>query len=1298
MSIRDQRCSEYPQCSRYRRARRVARVVLGASLLYAGAALAAGPTYVTQWGGSGIGRGILHDPPAVAVDGAGNVYVVDRGHDQIVKFDNGGNELARWGSAGSGQGQFDWPVGIAVDGFGDVDVVDTGNDRIEQFSPDGTFLREWGSFGAGPGQFDHPLGIAADPGGDVFVTDTGNDRIEVFGILGTFSAAFGGSGTGPGQFDQPIGIAIDPTNSTLYVVDSANHRVEHFDEGGGFRDAWGTFGDGPATFRNPNGIAIDGNGTLCVTDHDDDRIEEFTRLGTFIDMFGSFGLGDAEFVSPEGIAATAQGLVYVADTRNDRVEEFTVAAPTPPQPPALVTMWGGSGTGPGQFDPAEAIATDPSSGTVLVVDAGTAEGDHARVERFDGNGAFLGEFALAHGEYGTVRTLAVDGSTGDNYVWSSDTSGITQFSEIERYARDGTPLGVFGALGTGPGQFSGVVGGLALDSMGNVYVADSGSRRVVVFSHTGASLGQWGVGADVDQMGGLAIDASDRVYVVVSRGGTRSFRRFTTDGAFLDEVAFGGPSVGGDSPLAIDGAGDLLASQSSPVGVFTPRGEFITSFGNGNRFSVDTAGDVYVLDFFDHVEKYAPPPTLVATAPGFVRTWGTLAGIGAFQDPAPAALAPSGNLYVVNLSDPELGIEYAPDGTVITAFGGSGTGPGQFREPSDLAVALTGDVYVTDYPDRIEQFTADGQFLRQWLAFGDGNPNSGVSSVAGIAVDDGGDVFVVNTGTLKVEEFDATGTPITQWSIQTTDPFDACPDGLAFDPGSGDLWLVDDCLFLVQEYRTDGTFVSQFGSKGSAPGQFLALERIVADGRGHLFVPDAGNERIDEFDTLGNLISEWGTFGVMPGQLDEPRGIAVTPTGRIYVVEEDGARVQVFQGAAPAGDHLVLTAPAAAAAGVPFTITVTAESAAGQPLGAYRGTVHFTSSDAAASLPADYTFRKSDRGTHEFQVTLDTVSAAGTQTISVVGSQLTQGDASASIALFASDTGASVVVEGGASVATASPPTPGPGHPLVVTLTSPQGGPVSFTSTSGGAAPPGFSALGVGMVITAPPGDHLAAAAARVRARRVVAPGRHAAVERRRLPRRRGDRRLHRPRRRGRQPRPLRLVARAGGQRAHAHRAHVARVHLECRGSVRRLRFQRPGGDEDRRPQGRGADRQEARADPQRNGPGPEPKPACRDDRGPDGPREPGPADGPVAGILPVARGGAPSGEEAEQLSRDAQVEGDALSVPFDVEFVCANDPLKGAGHEDVLHGPRRSHGHRWRRRARARRRLPAKRPGRGTH
>src|SRR5262249_23477876 len=158
-----------------------------------------------------------------------------------------------------------------------------------------------------------------------------------------------------------------------------------------------------------------------------------------------------------------------------------------------------------------------------------------RVERFDGNGGFLGEFRvpnLAFPESGEQRGLhlAVDGSSGDVYVYNSatrhDIGGVQVIERIERYAADGTELGAFGAFGTGPGQFTGDVLGLALDSGGNVYAADSGASRVVVFSRTGSPLGQWGVGADVTQIGGLAVDPSDRVHVVVAHSGVVGVRRF----------------------------------------------------------------------------------------------------------------------------------------------------------------------------------------------------------------------------------------------------------------------------------------------------------------------------------------------------------------------------------------------------------------------------------------------------------------------------------------------------------------------------------------------------------------------------------------------------------------------------------------------------------------------------------------------------------------------------------------------------------------------------------------------------
>ena len=80
----------------------------------------------------------------------------------------------------------------------------------------------------------------------------------------------------------------------------------------------------------------------------------------------------------------------------------------------------------------------------------------------------------------------------------------------------------------------------------------------------------------------------------------------------------------------------------------------------------------------------------------------------------------------------------------------------------------------------------------------------------------------------------------------------------------------------------------------------------------------------------------------------------------------------------PAADHFGVSAPAASIAGMPFNVTVSALNPLGQTDPGYRGRVHFTSSDAQASLPGDYTFTAADMGVHTFSVTLKT---AGNQTV-----------------------------------------------------------------------------------------------------------------------------------------------------------------------------------------------------------------------------------------------------------------------------------------------------------------------------
>jgi len=82
-----------------------------------------------------IEKDIIGKAVNIALDKTGNIFVVDKGNNCIVKFDNSGNFITKFGSFGSGDGQFNRPEAIAVDSKGNVYVMDTGNYRIQKFAP-----------------------------------------------------------------------------------------------------------------------------------------------------------------------------------------------------------------------------------------------------------------------------------------------------------------------------------------------------------------------------------------------------------------------------------------------------------------------------------------------------------------------------------------------------------------------------------------------------------------------------------------------------------------------------------------------------------------------------------------------------------------------------------------------------------------------------------------------------------------------------------------------------------------------------------------------------------------------------------------------------------------------------------------------------------------------------------------------------------------------------------------------------------------------------------------------------------
>jgi sugar lactone lactonase YvrE len=315
----------------------------------------------------------VRDPTSVKVDGAGNIYIADRGNHCIRKINASGTISTIAGTGGSsgmsGDGsaatsaQLNTPSSMAIDGAGNIYITDYGNNRIRKVNTSGIISTiaggiVSGSTGDGGPAVDallnRPQGINLDAAGNLYFADELNNAIRkinlttgiITRVAGAGSSSFSGDGGAAtaATLRYPKDVVVDASGN-VFIADHGNHRIRKVNSSGVISTLTGgaTFGysgDGAdaslAEIKFPYSLSIDHQGNLLFNDQGNNRIRKIFTSGIIVSEAGngSYGFsGDGGScygaqISTIGITNDATGNIYLAEYGYHRIRKITPAAAT----------------------------------------------------------------------------------------------------------------------------------------------------------------------------------------------------------------------------------------------------------------------------------------------------------------------------------------------------------------------------------------------------------------------------------------------------------------------------------------------------------------------------------------------------------------------------------------------------------------------------------------------------------------------------------------------------------------------------------------------------------------------------------------------------------------------------------------------------------------------------------------------------------------------------------------------------------------------------------------------------------